>query len=133
MLLSGSQFFVQYFRWHYGRGFNEFLEICRDFLRFITHFFSFKLLFTTLFSPWKRMGEHYRSGLHIEDALSTLLINMIMRAVGFFSRIIVLTIGLLVSILFILLSFASLIVWLLIPLTLLSLLIAAFFLIFASI
>ena len=59
----------EYFKWHYGRGFTELITLSRNFTIFFGHFFSLKLLFSTLFSPWKRMGEEYALGFHIESFL----------------------------------------------------------------
>lgn len=127
------QLLLEYIKWHYSRGFNELIIITRNFFGFLMHFFSFKLLLKTFFSPWKRMGEHYKKGLHIEETLSTLLVNLIMRAVGVVSRLVVVISGTLVLIVFMIISFATSVIWLLIPLLLISLFLAAFFLIYASI
>src|SRR3989344_5387072 len=105
----------EYFKWHYGRGFTELITLSRNFTIFFGHFFSLKLLFSTLFSPWKRMGEEYALGFHIESFLSTLLINFVMRAVGFIERSVIIAIGLFLISIFLILSFTFSILWLLMP------------------
>ena len=123
---------LEYFRWHYGRGFGEFVDICRNILIFLFHFFSFRLLLATLFSPWKRMGEHYEKGLHIESIASTFIVNTIMRVVGFVARGSILLLGSVIVLVFLVLSFAGSVIWLLMPLCLVALLASAFFLILAA-
>jgi len=124
---------LEYFKWHYGRGFNELILILRNFFGFLVHFFSFKLLLKTFLSPWKRMNEPYEGGLNIESALSTLVVNLIMRAVGAISRFVILFLGTCLLILFAVLSFLFSIIWLFLPLILLGFMLSAFYLIFASI
>ncbi len=130
---SLGQVIFEYFKWHYGRGFNEFVEITRNFLLFLLHFFSFKLLFGTFFSPWKKMGEHYQKEIHIESAISTFIVNLIMRIVGAVSRLAVMLMGIICIVIFIALALASSIIWLLMPMILTSLLLSSFLLIYASI
>ncbi|MEK7117492.1 MAG: hypothetical protein AAB861_01835 [Patescibacteria group bacterium] len=125
--------FLEYFKWHYGRGFNELIGILRNFFSFLVHFFSLKLLLQTFFSPWKRMSERYERGLHIESMLETFLVNLIMRAVGTLSRLIIILAGLGLLIIFMILSFFSLVLWLFLPLILLGFLLSSFYLIYASI
>jgi hypothetical protein len=119
----------EYVRWHYGRGFGELLDISRNFFSFLTHFFSLKLLLKTFFMPLQKMGESYKGGLNIESALSTLAVNIIMRAVGAFARSVIITAGLIALVGFTVLAFASSIIWLLAPLIIISLLTSSLFLI----
>lgn len=128
-----GQMIFEYFKWHYGRGFDELISIAKNFFGFLIHFFSFKLLLKTLFSPWKRIAEYYERGLHIESLLETLLVNLIMRALGLISRLAIIFLGLISIIVLLILSFASFIIWLLMPLVLLGFMLSAFFLIYASI
>lgn len=62
-------------------------------LWFIVQFFSFAILIKTLFSPWERMGEKYNKGFNIEAILSTFIVNVLMRGLGFLIRVIVLLVG----------------------------------------
>lgn len=113
-------FFWAYVKWHYGRGLREFFGVAGNFLWFIIHFFSFKLLLKTLFAPWKRLGEHYEGGLNISAFASTLIVNGLMRAVGFVTRIIVLSVGLVSYIVALSFSFFILLIWILAPAILLG-------------
>jgi hypothetical protein len=131
--LSLGEFLLAYVRWHYGKGFSEFVDIARNFFGFLLHFFSFKLLLRTLFSPWKRIGESYEKGLHIESVLSVFIVNSLMRVVGLFSRLSIILLGLAATLVFFVVSFVSSVIWLLMPIVIGSLLAAAFFLIFTSV
>jgi len=107
--------FFEYVRWHYGRGLKEYFGVAGNFLWFVAHFFSFKLLIKTLFSPWKRLGESYGNGLNLSRYAETFIVNTLMRAVGFFTRVIVLVLGLASYVLVLTLSFLGLLIWILAP------------------
>jgi hypothetical protein len=113
-------FFLAYIKWHYGQGLRELFGVAGNFLWFITQFFSFKLLLKTLFAPWKRLGEHYEGGLDLKAFASALVVNTLMRVVGFFTKILVLLVGLISYVLVVVFSFFISVIWLLAPAILLG-------------
>lgn len=115
-----DSFFVAYTRWHYGRGLTELFGVSGNFLWFVAHFFSFKLLLKTLFTPWKRLGEHYSGGFDLEAFATILVVNSLMRVVGFGTRTIVLVVGLAAYLLVLVVSFFVLLIWILAPLVLIG-------------
>jgi hypothetical protein len=123
---------TDYIKWHYGRGFRELMGLSSNFLRFILHFFSLGLLFKTLFHPWRRMSENYSSGLDIEAAFSSLVVNMIMRSVGFVSRAGIIIVGLLFLFAFTIIAAFAMALWLVLPVVLIILIIIAVSLILES-
>ncbi len=84
-------------------------------LWFIVQFFSFAVLIKTLFSPWERMSEKYRGGLNLEAIASTLIINILMRGLGFVIRVIVLLLGFAFLVLSMIAGLLLGIAWLLFP------------------
>ena len=130
---SIGEIFIDYFRWHYGRGFSELFGIIKNFLRFAFHFFSIKLLFKTFFHPWRRMGESYEKGLNFEVAFSSLVVNTLMRIVGFVSRFAIILLGLVFCLLILVLGFFTSICWLLLPVLLSILLFVSISIILKSI
>jgi hypothetical protein len=108
-----------YFVWHYTLAIKNLFGICGNFIWFLYNFFSFKVLLQTLFSPYKRLTERYNGGLDIEQLLEVIVINILMRLVGFIARSIVLIIGFVVFILALLLIGVGIFVWLLLPFILL--------------
>lgn len=110
-----DSFFIAYLKWHYGQGLRELFGVAGNFLWFIYHFFSFKLLLRTLVAPWKRLGEHYEGGLDLSAFASALVINTLMRIVGFITKIIVLLVGFISYILALIFSFFIAVIWLLAP------------------
>ena len=109
-------FTKDYFSWHYGAALKKGLIIWRNFLWFVAHFFSIGLLFRTLFSPWKRMHEYYGRGFDLGRYFETLIINVIMRLVGFFARSIFILAGLAVEAGTIILGALVFAIWLGMPL-----------------
>lgn len=108
--------FVAYTKWHYGRGLKELFGVSSNFLWFITNFFSFQLLFKTLFIPWKRMGESYEDSFFNFGALaSVFMVNSIMRAFGFVTKIIIMIVGLSAYTFVLCLSLLVLLIWVLAP------------------
>ncbi len=115
-----DSFFWAYIKWHYSQGLQELFGVTGNFLWFVTNFFSFKLLLKTLFAPWKRLGEHYGGGFDLGAFASTLIINGLMRAVGFVTKTLVLLVGLISYILVLIFSLFISIIWLLAPVILLG-------------
>lgn len=112
----------QYFVWHYTRAFVDLARVWMNIFWFLGDFFSIGLLMRTLFSPWQRMQEHRRKGLDIENFLAVLLVNTIMRLVGFFIRIVVISTGLLAMSGWVALGIAGLFAWIAVPVGLILLL-----------
>ena len=110
-----DSFFVAYIKWHYGQGLKEFFGVMGNFLWFIAHFFSFKLLLRTLFTPWKRLGENYEGGFDLGAFASSVIVNGLMRAVGFVTKIIVLSVGVISYVLVLVFAFFLFLIWILAP------------------
>lgn len=113
-----------YISWHYTKGLKNLLEIWQNFLWFIINFFSIGTLLTTLFSPFERLQEHYRGGLDLGNFFSVLVVNLIMRLVGFFSRIILIILGITIFIATIILGVISFFIWLILPILMMFILLA---------
>lgn len=105
-----------YFSWHYGRGFKELIVNSKNLAVFVLHLFSIRILLSTLFSPFQRLkSESNGSGLNMEDMLGNIVVNLIMRLLGFLMRIVVIIIGLISFIIAIALMLISWIIWLALP------------------
>jgi hypothetical protein len=115
---------TDYIRWHYGLALLQLFHIWFNFLWFVVHVFSLPLLIRTLFSPWHRLREEYgkKGGINPGDFFGSVLINLIMRIVGFIVRIVVITIGLTTLILTMLAGLIFLVLWLIAPLIIVTLL-----------
>jgi hypothetical protein len=105
-----------YLYWHYTMGIRELLRNLWNFIVFEFHFFSVKELVLTLFAPFQRLKETYdKNFLDIERLLSSFVINIIMRIIGFCVRSFILLCALIsISLSLILFPFIILI-WLALP------------------
>ena len=105
-----------YLNWHYTKGLGELSKNLWNFIVFEFHFFSVKELLFTLLSPFQRLKEDYGStAIDFQKILSALVINIIMRIVGFFVRSFILFFaGISICLSFILFPIL-LLIWLLIP------------------
>jgi len=119
-------FFPYYVKWHYGRGLKDLFRNISIGVSFVFSWFSVSELTQTLFAPWRRLGEEYQKGFHPEEFFSALLINTIMRIVGFVFRLIVIAAGLIATGLAIAASLVIAFVWIFYPFVLAFLLVLFF-------
>ena len=107
--------FPAYFVWHYGRAFTDLGNIYKTVLWFTFRFFSIGSLMLTLFSPWRRLSEEYQKGFDPGAFFSTLLVNILMRIVGAFIRVIFIAIGITCLLLVFLGGLIVFVIWALAP------------------
>ena len=106
----------EYIVWHYTTAIADIVSIFGNFLSFLYHIFSIPVLARTLFTRWYQLGETREKVFDIGRFFSALLVNTIMRAVGFFVRISVITAGICSIIMAILAGIAVFVFWLFVPL-----------------
>jgi len=110
-----SNFFI----WYYEEGLHEFLEIWKNFLKFVWRHFSISELFATLLSPWRRdiSSKNWR-GWHPQRALVLLIGNIFSRLIGSIVRSVVILSGLIFFGLVFLVGLFLLVAWLVFPIIL---------------
>ncbi len=104
---------VRYFFWHYTIAFVDFFYVWKNFFWFCFHFFSMSTMLRTLFYPWKRIKEERSGGL--ENFFASLIVNTIMRTIGFLMRTILLLLGVLSLFGVFVLGVISLVFWIFMP------------------
>lgn len=125
-------FITDYIQWHYGTAFQDILRVWRNFMWFILHTSSFFGLLMTLIAPWKRIHEDLPKKGTFDPSyyLGSILINILMRFIGLFVRLIIISI----SLLFLLVAFSVgvvfIIFWFIAPAAIIFLLINGFYLLF---
>ena len=103
-----------YILWHYTKAWQDIFRIIGNYLWFIGNFFSINLLLRTLFQPFHRLS--ITGGKGREDSFfGALLINTLMRGVGFLVRSVTILVGAAALFLAIAFSCAFLVVWLFLP------------------
>ncbi len=114
---------INFFSWYYEKGLHEFLEIWKNFLKFVIQHFSIVELLLTLFSPWKKdvVVKNWR-GWNPKKSLKVLFENIISRLIGSVVRIFVVLIGLILFSVIFLLGILLLILWISFPVVLVFLL-----------
>ncbi len=79
--------FRDYLVWHYSVALSDILHMWWNYVWFVFHVFSVKDVVKTLFSPWKRLEEKKVSIFKDpEEYFGNMLVNLIMRVVGFMVR-----------------------------------------------
>ena len=114
-----------YLSWHYSRGLSQWTRNLFNFLSFEFSFFSVKDLLLTLFAPFQRLKENYgKSPVDLEAIFSALIVNLIMRAVGFLVRTIILVAAALSITVSFVLVLVLIVLWIVMPLALVGLVVA---------
>src|SRR3989344_7041650 len=109
-------FFSSYLGWHYSVGLADFFRVWGNFFWFNWHFFSIQLLGRTLFAPWRRLSEQKKQpGFHPSEAFGNLIVNTIMRFVGFFARLFMIAVGVAVFAIIAIFGGAALFIWIFMP------------------
>lgn len=116
--------FPHYISWHYTKAISDLVGLFKNFLWFIWNFFSIQLLLKTLFVPFKKLNVARTKRFDLEDFFSALVTNLLMRLVGFFVRGIFIIMGVFSLVLFIVAYAIFFILWLALPLLLLSMFVA---------
>lgn len=104
--------FFDFLSWHYIRGSKFLINVISNFVFFAFHLFSVKLLFKTLFAPWRRVEIiQQKPGFSFEKLFNKLTFNLISRAIGFITRAFLISWGILLALIFIILGCLLLAVW----------------------
>ncbi len=104
-----------YFIWHYTRSFKDTFNLFVNFGWFIYHFFSIKIFFKTLFSPWKKTKKKYKQDPFVSFFFEKIFTNFFMRCIGFFLRGLMIVIGLGVLGTIVIAGLFTVICWTLLP------------------
>lgn len=121
-----------YFLWHYSFALTAWWRIYGNCLWFLYHFFSVSILIRTLFSPWRRLAENYSSGFVPQVIAETLVVNTLMRLVGFTIRVSFLLFAWCVIIGAFFLGWLTLVLWLVAPLLIPFVFLIGFYLAFLT-
>ena len=107
---------TQYIVWHYRSAWLDLWRLYKNFLWFVWNFFSISFLLETLLDPFQRLHESYSAGSEIvNDFFSALIVNTLMRVVGFVVRGMVIVLGLFALAGEIVLGALVFLVWALLP------------------
>lgn len=114
MISSLVQLPPLYLLWHYTVAWVDLFRLYQNVTWFLWHFFSIGVLFRTLFSPWRRL--HEEKSKRTAGLLGSVIINLILRAVGFVARFATILFGLTAIVLLLVCFAILLLVWPFLPL-----------------
>src|SRR3989338_11642729 len=104
---------TRYLIWHYSEALADWWRIVGNFIWFFFHMFSIDLLLRTLFSPFKRLQEERKKGSWaFEDWGGAIIINVLMRLIGFGVRTMFIAVGLIFIIFTAIVGIVAFILWL---------------------
>jgi len=107
---------MKFLIWHYTIGLRWYWKRVWFNLRRLFHFFSFGILISSLFSPWKRLtvvGEG--NGFDIKRFFEDLSFNIISSLIGAIVRLVLIFACLIVVIFYLIISVPFFVIWLIIP------------------
>lgn len=105
-----------YLLWHYGRGILDYVGVLRNYFWFIGNLFSVGTLITTLFAPFKRIQEEQAKLLTDPGTFfGNMLVNIVMRFIGAFVRLIMIGIAISMWTLLFLGGIIFFIIWIFLP------------------
>jgi hypothetical protein len=116
----GSNIILQYLIWQFLDVPRQLLSVWKNFLLFMVNYFSLPLLLKTFFSPWKKYEWSYGQGFDAKRYLEVFSSNLMSRILGAIVRSFIVVAGLAAAIVVILLGSIIFIVWLFLPLILLT-------------
>ena len=118
---------TKYLVWHYGEALTDWWRIVGNFIWFFFHMFSIGLLLRTLFSPFKRLQEERKKGSwKFENWGGAIIINVLMRLVGFSVRTMFIVVGLIFIFFTAMVGAIAFVFWLILPLIVAFLLVFGF-------
>ncbi|MDO8521029.1 MAG: hypothetical protein Q7S52_02855 [bacterium] len=107
---------MDYLLWHYSAAYADIVGITKNFLWGAHHIFSLGDVIRSIFSPFKRLKEEKVSVIrHPKEFFGNLLVNILMRIVGFVIRTIFIVFALVSFVVVFLLGFAFLFLWTMLP------------------
>lgn len=105
-----------YLVWHYSVAYADIVGICRNYCWAVNHVFSVQDLLRTLFAPFKRLKEEQVNVVLDPGGFATnLVVNIIMRIVGFIIRMLLLVSAFFALLLVIVLGVVSALLWTILP------------------
>lgn len=111
----------EYAVWHYTKAWSDLFRIERNVIWFLDNFFSISLLFRTLLTPFRRLEERGAGKSKLEDLLAKLIINTLMRLIGFCVRFATIAAGMAVILATIVFFLAFDVLWFFLPVVVLFL------------
>lgn len=107
-----------YARWHYLQAPKDVFGVWMNFLWFVLHFFSIPILLRTLISPFQRLSEQYEGGLDPARIAETIIVNILMRLVGFLIRSAIILLGIAFFLVVLSLGAIAMVLWFFVPIIL---------------
>lgn len=108
---------TEMFLWWYSRGWGVFVDQLKNYFASIIDFFSMDSLFRTLFKPFRQISaESASANSSIDLRFQMFLDRLISRTVGFFSRLILILVGVILMICGGVLGLVLIVLWPIIPL-----------------
>jgi len=106
---------IQYLVWQFLNVPKELAKAWKNYLRFFLHFFSVPTLIKTLFSPWHGIAWSYGRGFSFKKYAEVIISNVFSRVIGFFLRLVLISLGLVVEIIVFIIGFLIFFCWLFLP------------------
>lgn len=115
-----SNVIIQYIEWHFRDQPKAILRIWKNYLLFNLDYWSVFLMLKTFFSPWRKYKYAYAKGFDIKKHFEVFTFNIFSRIMGAIMRTFLIIIGILSEIFIFFAGIIALLIWLFLPILILS-------------
>jgi len=112
---------IIWFLWHFYEMPRFLFLVWKNYILFSVDFFSAPLLFSTLFSPWRKYRWNYPRGFSVTGYFNTFVSNFFSRIIGAICRIFLIIISVIAQIFIFVAGIIVILFWIFIPFILIAL------------
>jgi hypothetical protein len=127
-LFSRSNILHSWWVWHFYEMPQILFEVWKNYITFISEYFSIYRLFWTLFAPWRKYIRPYPKLFSISGYIEVFIFNIYSRAMGAGIRIILIVLGLIIQVIVLIIGILIIAMWLFLPAIFILLILYAFLL-----
>ncbi len=118
---------VMWLKWHFYEMPQFLFSAWKNYIFFVSNFFSVPLLLSTFFSPWRRYAWRYPRGFDIGEYYKVFISNLFSRVIGAMMRFVLIIFGIIAQILVIVAGFIIILFWVLMPFIVIALIFIFFY------
>lgn len=117
---------TMWFLWHFYEMTKFLFSVWNNYIFFVMNYFSVPLLFSTLFSPWRRYKWSYPRGFDISEYYKVFISNFFSRIIGAMARLVLIICGIVAQIFVIVTGIIIIVFLILMPFVVIALLLLLF-------
>ena len=101
--------------WHFYEMPKFLIGVWKNYILFVSNYFSLTDLLKSFFAPWRRYSWRYPKGFDVGGWISAFLSNVFSRFMGALMRIVLILLGIISQILVVVFGLVLILLWLVVP------------------